>query len=471
MAARSFEKKFMALCETLARYNLTGAVPPPPPWNDGTPRYDVVNHWVGRGGPALPWMYKKAYVDPLSENLGALIQRGVRAAERHQKNSYLTLEMLTSAVYEHAPGYDWTPHLHRFLAVVSDLYRSFLRRREDTVDGCGGADGKIPVAEALPPLASFTYAPGAPVTYPIDRLDRQIGRAPVSVVSMPAFYAKHPILWAWLAHETGGHDVVHAVRKGRRTLLHELQDGLPTALRRSPVRGLTHAQLVELWSYWMNEASADVYGVLNIGPTFGVGLAVLLAVWRHKTLNFALPRLVMVQRVPPNKYPPDILRIHLVLGAVEALSHLTLGKRRYIRDLRTLASICAGGSKTVGIVGPLHEGRRIIATAPLRDMQRSAQLVGRYIVSARFSLLGMRSIREVETWDDCDERAARRVRDALAHKRSINDLGDDAQLLAGAIMHALERPKQYVGINTALAGALDKSFETDPVWCEIAAKA
>ena len=35
-----------------------------------------------------------------------------------------------------------------------------------------------------------------------------------------------------------------------------------------------------IWSYWMDEAAADVYGVLNMGPTFAPSLAAFLAAFR-----------------------------------------------------------------------------------------------------------------------------------------------------------------------------------------------
>ena len=101
----------------------------------------------------------------------------------------------------------------------------------------------------------------------------------IGIVSLPATYRDHPVLWAGLSHEVGGHDVVHAddglvaemVAK-TRTLL---------APNFAPRRNLDTATLNALiWSFWMDEAAADVCGILNMGPVFALNLAGFLAAFR-----------------------------------------------------------------------------------------------------------------------------------------------------------------------------------------------
>jgi len=59
-------------------------------------------------------------------------------------------------------------------------------------------------------------------------------------------FADLPVLYGSLAHETGGHDIIHA------------DDGLLDELR-ARVRALFHrdqAWLGVLWDYWMDEATS-----------------------------------------------------------------------------------------------------------------------------------------------------------------------------------------------------------------------
>src|SRR5262249_12023821 len=115
----------------------------------------------------------------------------------------------------------------------------------------------LPLIETVPPLV--TYAPTAnqgPFTLPADSVQDMIG-VPIGVVSLPGGYRLHPLLLPALAHECGGHDVLHA----DPGLLRELAAGavklphLPKGVGR-------------LWAGWMDEAASDVYGLLNIGPSF-----------------------------------------------------------------------------------------------------------------------------------------------------------------------------------------------------------
>ncbi len=445
------EQNFKHLCDTLTKIDLLGHRKPEPPWGATRPRTSVVSAAVRAGRALVPSAYCEGFVDPLESKLPELV-------EDHAKDpSSPKLETLAGAIYQHAADYTLAPHLRRFLAVVSDLYRSFLDKKKR-------ADARFPVREYLPPLATFKYlANPGPFTMPVNEVHKHIGGS-VGIVSLPATYAEDPILWATLAHETGGHDVVHA----DAGLLEELQHGLGHELVETSVTGLSPSQLVSLWSHWMDEAAADVYGLLNIGPTFAAGAAAYFAALRHKR-GFPIPKIAM-ESAHGDAHPTDILRIHLAVGVVMSLDRLAADTRdKYVADLKHLATLCASGD-TVEISGySLFDGedtKRTDAVMPLADMQKSARHVGRYIATARLTTLGNHRIQDIETWDDDDEARADGVRAALAAGRPIGALGDDAQLLAGAIMHLLKVPDDYQIVRDRLAEGLNQSFATDPIWNE-----
>ena len=71
---------------------------------------------------------------------------------------------------------------------------------------------------------------------------------------------------------------------------------------------------------------------------------------------------------------------------------------------------------------------------------------------------------EIETWDNNDEARALAVKNAVLAGQSISNLGDDAQLLAGATLALLDRPDLYDAATRALNDGLDLSFKRDPIW-------
>jgi hypothetical protein len=97
-------------------------------------------------------------------------------------------------------------------------------------------------------------------------------------------------------------------------------------------------------------------------------------------------------------------------------------------------------------------------------MQQAARNVGGFIATARLRALNGHSIQDIETWDDADEAKAQAIKKAMLEGQSVNTLGDDAQLLAGATLALLDQPARYDAVTRALDQALDRSFQSDPIW-------
>src|SRR5262249_50058643 len=250
---------FNELFNQVMQVDLFGKAPPDLPFHDARDA-GAVGAAINSGTPYVPLAFQNAYVNPLLQNLSSVL--------RQLDGDATTVETISGAVYQHADA-SVRPHLHRFLAVISDLFRSFLSKQKR-------AQADFPLAEQLPPMAMFQHdGQNGPFTLPVDDMSRLSGGS-CGVVSMPATYKEHPFLWAALSHETGGHDVTHA----DPGLLPELREGVRSFFG-GPLGGGSSpstAQLLGLlWDYWMDEASADVYGVLNIGPNFGLNLVTFFA--------------------------------------------------------------------------------------------------------------------------------------------------------------------------------------------------
>ena len=447
---------FQQLYDTLRGIDLVGTGPPAPPWGDGAPTADDVRAAITPAAVKLPLAYRDAYVRPLLDQLDVVVQQA----------DPVTLETLAGAVFDHDVA-DVDPQLDQFLAVVSNLYRSFLSARKRA-----GAD--IPLTEQLPPLAMFLHTGGnGPFTIPADDVQRTIG-SPVGVVSLPSVYRDQPLLWASLAHETGGHDVLHA----DPDLLPELREGVQKLFPGAPTStgGQVTLQrlLGMLWAYWMDEAASDIYGVLNIGPTFGLNLAAFFAALNATFQPSPRPALRTSSGHPPDSldldpHPTDILRLDLIRGAVEVLTGLSQESRNaYTAALDALSAACGGTAEFVTLQGVVRtdngSGVRLNNRFSMATMKSAARTVGAFIATTRLAALDGHSIQDIETWDDPDEVAAQAVRVGLLGGQPVADAGDDAQLLAGATLAAFEKPGDYAAISTALADALTASFARDPIW-------
>ncbi len=220
------------------------------------PSLDQVEAAVVSAMPGLPLCYQEIYGSKLVQNLLFVLQHAQSTGQPE------LIETLTGAVYHHAND-ELTLPLRRFMATLSDLYMSFL-------DAEKRAALELPLTEKLPPLASFQYRGDAgPFTLTTDIVQEMLGST-VGVVSLPGTYRAHPLLWGALSYETAGHDLLHA----DPGLLEELAETVQAQLDLSgfdPEVGI-------LWSYWMDEAAADVYGALNLGPAFILNQILLLMV-------------------------------------------------------------------------------------------------------------------------------------------------------------------------------------------------
>jgi len=457
--------KFVTLCKTVnGKIDYKAEGPPKAPFQDAFDANDLVRI-VKQASPLLPVAYQTGYADRLIDALPQLVPEIQQEIAQIQQSQQLTqaeqqqyaahfFEPLIGAVYDLSVP-QVSPQLHRFEAVISDLYRSFLSKQQRESSG-------IPLVEQLPPLATFgsqdpkvQFPPGGldgPYTLPSDDMKNTTG-ATIGVVSLPSVLRDHPLLWAALAHETGGHDVVHADPK----LLPELRTGVAKAL--------SDKSLGELWAFWMDEAVADVYGLLNLGPAFVFNLAAFFTTLVHqlegKPIGILSNQTYLDSNNRPDVHPTDVLRVSLARGVVENLHGLSIARRNdYLQAIDALLAIVADGETTIDFVG----NGRVVNQFPLADMQAAAQQAGAFIVNAKFAALGNHSIQDIETWDDSDEDKVQSMLTTMNAGGAVGGMGDDAQVLATATLALLQAPNKYDAVTKQINDALDVSFASDPVF-------
>ena len=407
---------------------------------------------VAAGAQMLPPIYGPAYAQPLQNKLELLYEQAKTPVPD-------LVEALTGAVYQHQPTSPMRAPLNRFLAVISDLYQSFLDKQKRQ-------QANIPVDGVLPPLGMFMHsAQSGPFTITAEKVKGLIGGS-VGVVSLPAAYAADPVVWGSLAHETGGHDVTHA----DSGLLEELAENTGAAFAgMASDASIPASQLTLLWGHWMDEASADVYALLNMGPAYAMNLAAFFAALLTKgPYGTVRSQSGSDAQGVLDPHPTDILRPYLAIGAIEALTSLSAGaKSMYTQQIERIVALLAP-AQDVQILGhiPLNENSatEIRARIPMAYAAGTARRAGRYIATHKLHALNGRSIQDIETWDDGDEAHAQKIKSNMIAQQSVAGMGDDAQLLAGATLALLEQPELYDSVTSGLSDGLDESFRADPVW-------
>ena len=436
---------------------------------------------ISRGAPFLPLVYRQNFYEPLKAALPDLmnrLQQEVRSGRQTRAEMSVTLEKFYAAIYQHGTRVtriDGRTELARLLAVVSNLFRSFTNSNKR------GSLG-ITLESETPPVAYFQSIPEqGPHTVASDKMRDTFGTS-IGIVSLPATFRNHPVVWASLTHEVCGHDVVHADPE----LVPELISAVRLMLSRTfaPRKKLDAATLNALiWSHWMDEAVADVYGILNMGPIFPINVAAFIGALRAKmSVEWGgMPRPaqpVLSTDAPPNdpqkgdnrmdEHPVDVLRLYLASGVISSMTKLNRATRDdYVRSVEAvaLASVASSEIRLKGLVCISHDDWIPIKTSmPLPVAAKAARRVGKMIATRKLKALNNHSIQDIETWDDADEETAQAIADQILKNRSVVGRGDDAQLLAGATLALLKRPNHYDATTALLNDALDDSFRRDPVW-------
>ena len=484
-----------------------------PPWMRKKITRSKCERAIKNGAVYLPFNYQDQYVLPLLANLDLVLAQS--------KDSSM-LENIIGAVFDQSEESTVANEVHQLVAVISNLYRTFLRAPE-------GKNLKIQLRYVMPPLGTFQYKVTlddcTPSILPVDEVRLLFGGL-VGVLILPDTFRKFPALWSATVHEVGGHDLLRA----HSGILRDLEEGMERLFVCQ--RGLSRATktfLALLWKYWIGEAAADIAGILNMGPSYALSVALYTAVL-NKQLIPAIKNIVKKQGGPMTQatlesldrtehemktrprlntsppppmrnqegevilddldtHPTDVLRMYVMEGAIEGLRDLNWGcKNTYLKSIDDVLKVCLTdrnnkprqGSDKCNIAGYIQTGpdtwisrRREFG---LNLMRSCAKEVGRFVVTEKFDTLTRtdetkQSMQDLVAWtNDREEivwQIARRLLEVNGEgKGLISNSGDDAQLLAGATLALFKNPGEefFKNVNSRLAEAFQTSFDRDEVW-------
>lgn len=434
------------------------------PW---IPNGPALLDYLNKNSTSIPPGYDAVFLAPLTANVQRLADN-IYALYEGRLNLGWTENFAFSRTVMHIDGLlgaasAWSDPrglaaVQRFQAVVSDIFESFITKTSSPVFERLNMGGK------LPPLAMFGSEPElGPCTIKVDDIQAWClppGSLPsplldLSVVCQPAGYASWPLLWGVIGHEAGGHAVTHAVR-GPAGKGPKLADELKTLLAGLP--GIS-GQGIQFWAEWADEAAADVYGLLNIGPSFALSLGAWLTM-SHKEKKIGNTA-TSVAGIVLDLHPAELLRMYVVKGAVSVLSNLT-NQGTWLTAIQQAIDTASVGIAHIEI----NFGDSLNPEIwPLADARMDAELVGRTIATAKMAALDGYSIQDIETWNNADEAVATKVRDEalLGHRLTGLD-ANPAQLIAGATMALSTDHKWFDTLNSRLSEALDECYRTDKVF-------
>jgi hypothetical protein len=343
--------------------------------SDGPPdptSFATLRSRLARAAEHLPPDYRRAVAEPLLawlDDLGPGGYREVLADDPERQGEARLLLDSVQAVLQHGEGYQ-AAATAAFQEVVSDLYDGFL-----SAEARRGV--KPPDAGAAAPLVRWGSAADGPYTWPAN-VTAQI-HVGAGIVSLPAANATGGLLaWAAVAHETAGHDIVEADRG--------LQDELGRAVRAKLLEAKQGPAIADYWADRIAESSADVLGVLNMGPAAAVSL---IGYFRAMSSAFGGPGTLRNVGRPDDPHPADIARAYLAAETVRLLSFEGAGRwadRLEAEADRDLGKIRLGD---VGVTPAVAKA--------------SAAAVAQAIVGTRLTSLEGRSLHDIQDWTDRDE--------------------------------------------------------------------
>lgn len=255
----------------------------------------------------IPTIYLEELITPFLNTLRSLGKAGFSkqlVESKAEGNKETLIQHIAHAILQNFGDFNGETVARRnteaLREVISDLYQKFLK------ENCllGNSKSCLIVPSPVP-----NWIEGGLSTFPKGLAS--LG-ANVSIVNVPFRYAtKSAISWGCLGHEVAGHDILGAYPGA----LEELQTAVTGALEKAELD-----DTALYWSGWMEEATADVLAVLNMGPAAAFSLIGLLRTPTNNGKNFKLSAQTEVENGKMDEHPVDLIRGFLVAYAAQLIS-------------------------------------------------------------------------------------------------------------------------------------------------------
>jgi hypothetical protein len=385
----------------------------------------------------LPPLYQEQFYQPYVRKLDALGRDGfvkvLLKDPKRERTAGLLLDA-AHAILQNGERYEQVA-TDAFQELVSDLYDGFLSAEDRR-------GVQPPDQGTTPPLVKWGNPDFGPYTWTISATaNLGLGAA---IVNMPPANARGGLLaWPALCHETVGHDVLHA------------DTGLQEELAQAVYTRLEDKGFESLANYWasrIDETASDVMGILNMGPTAGIGL---LGYFRGLDAAYGGAGQLRNEGPSDDSHPADILRGYLAAATVQRLE--------FSKAKEWATRIEKETDKDVGRI--LIEGREV----SLQRARLSADEVADTIMTHRAAALEGHALAHIQNWRDGDEARAQQLKkQLLAGPGELSDSMTSgtyaAHLVAGAVMAGLTQGVHVPSVFGRMVRLLKQMHDGNPAW-------
>ena len=334
--------------------------------------------------------------------------------------------------------------LKAYLALASNLYQRFIS--DEKIRQLNQNSGSWP---ELDPLGFFVDEPGSgPYTVVPSR------EMPLSLICKPAAQMFCLPLWVLDGHEVGGHGI-HSILNGFAA---EMADALEAAVAKafssgklnlagpnnkvskrvhhlvqpSPrKRDLTAEEFTRhLARTFSLEFAADMAGVLNFGPMFANGLMLYFSA-DHKDSLLSHSG-TLISKGSYDAHPSDVIR---AMAAIEAVKQLKIAHGdRYVSDLTSRLNKASSPGSSFSFT--TRDGSEVVSL-PHSLIQALVPLLVDAALNTNLACLANRSLKEVLTWTDSDEKVVRKLVTGITTS-NFDSEDAEARHIVAASLQALE---------------------------------
>jgi hypothetical protein len=295
----------------------------------------------------------------------------------------------------------------------------------------------------------------------------------MGIVCMPISYSKNIMYWIANGHEAAGHDILHA-DKG---LLNEIEDKIikeiedDESLKSVTVdynkRNIPFSKFAKwYWRYTMDETASDVLGSLNLGPAFGIGLALL---FRSPNTFTDKPKL-RTRRPIEDVHPIHTLRVLLAAQTIKNIPELDSEiANNWAEFLEGIAYKYIENKENfeLYVTNRATKTENTVITIPHHIMKKTLPILSKTIAFLPLKQIENHSFNEINTWSTEDEYLTQEISENIINDKElpIKDPIHPAHIISGAIMALINSSQlDLISVTEKAISALNKIYDNNHVF-------